>query len=241
METIKRATVNETAIKNFRAQARLAAAKERVVHAALNDAACQVVRVYGPNISMDASKDTLTEIRPEVFSGKVEAQLSVATGTGLKRIAYPIEVRASVAILEDDVKVKADLDKALEATKSEEDKKAEAYDECVDKKIASYQEEAKVEAEVADKMEKDGLSLQEAQSFVFNKRAAAAQPLNYIPGDGLSADSNIGINAIPQTIIRIAKVNLPTFNVGDPLDLNGTPYVCSKVGDTHVEFILQVL
>ena len=46
---------------------------------------------------------------------------------------------------------------------------------------------------------------------------------------------------MPQAYIRIDKHNLPTFNVGDPLDLNGTPYVCVKVGDVFIEFQLQVL
>lgn len=239
METLKKAFVNEDAIKTFRAQARLAASKERVVHAALNDAANQVARVFGPSFSIDASKDTLEEIRPDVFSGTVQAQLSVETGSGIKRIAYPIEVRASLAILDEDAHVKEVIAKAAAAATSDLDKQADEYSKKVDAKLASLEEELKVEAEVADVMEKQDISHQAAVMEVFNKKAA--QDLNFIPGPGLSADSNVGINAVPQTFIRIDKNNLPTFNVGDPLDLNGTPYVCVKVGDTFIEFQLNVL
>lgn len=241
METIKRATINENAIKNFREQARFAAAKERVVHAALNEAANQVSRVYGPNFSLDASKDTLTEIRPDVFSGRVEAQLSVDTAAGLKRVAFPIEIRASEAILQDDIKAKADIENSLESTKGDLEDKIAAYDKKADERIQNAHAELDNDHKVAEVMENEGLDAVEAQFKVFNQKTAAAQPLNVIPGPGASAAPDLGINALPQAYIRIDKNNLPTFNVGDPLDLNGTPYVCVKVGDVFVEFQLQVL
>lgn len=241
MENFKKATINENAIKNFREQARLAAAKERVVHAALNDAACQVVRVYGPNISMDASRDTLTEIRPSVFSGKIEAQLSVMTGSGLKRIAYPIEIRASEPVLKEDEEVSQEIKAALANTEGELDKKVAEYENKIDNNITAFQEEAACEAKIASLMENEGLSKTEALMKVFNSKTASEQELNIIPGGGIAADSNIGINSLPQPFIRIDKNKLPTFNVGDPLDLEGTPYVCVKVGDTFIEFQLQVL
>ena len=74
MESLKRVYSNEESLRNFREQTRLAAAKDHVIHAALNDAARQIVANYGPNISLDASKDSLVEIRQGVISGKVEAQ-----------------------------------------------------------------------------------------------------------------------------------------------------------------------
>lgn len=242
METLKKATINETAIKNFREQSRRAAAKERVVHAALNDAACQVVRVYGPNISLDASHDTLMEIRPEVFSGKVEAQLSVDTAAGLKRIAYPIEVRASVAVLRDDIQAKAFVEGELNKTAGALDNKIAEYERNFDKNILQHTAELDEQKKVAELMESEDLTLKEAQMKMFNQKTAAAeQPLCSIPGPGASAGPNIGINALPQAFIRINKHMLPTYNVGDSLDLNGTPYVCIKSGDEFIEFQLQVL
>lgn len=238
MENFKRATINENAIKNFREQARYQAAKERVVHAALSTAAKQVVALFGPNISLDASKDTLTEIRPDIFTGKVEAQLSMETATGLKRIAYPIEVCASYAILPDDIVAKANIEDALKKTASDLDEKLANYESKIDEKVASISEEESYNKELTAEME-NGLSLQEAQMFIFNKKAS--QSLNVIPGEGASADANIGINVCPQHFIRIAKHKLPTYNVGDSLDVCGTPYVCVKVGETDVEFQLQVL
>ena len=242
METIKRATINENAIKNFREQARFAAAKERVVHAALNEAASQVSRVYGPNFSLDASKDTLTEIRPDVFTGRVEAQLSVDTSSGLKRVAFPIEIRASEAILQDDMQAKADIEKSLADTKGDLEDKIAAYDKQADDRIQAAHAEVDNANKVAEVMENDGLDAVEAQFKVFNQKTAAdAKQLNVIPGPGASASPDLGINSMPQAYIRIDKNNLTTFNVGDPLDLNGTPYVCVKVGDVYVEFQLQVL
>lgn len=241
METIKRATINENAIKNFREQARFAAAKERVVHAALNEAASQVSRVYGPNFSLDASKDNLTEIRPDVFSGRVEAQLSVDTSAGLKRVAFPIEIRASEAILQDDIQAKADIENSLAGTKGDLEDKIAAYDKQADERIQTAHAELDNDHKVAEVMETEGLDAVEAQFKVFNQKTAAAQELNVIPGPGASAEPDLGINSMPQAYIRIDKHNLPTFNVGDPLDLNGTPYVCVKVGDVFIEFQLQVL
>ena len=239
MENFRKAYINENAIKNFKEQARLAAAKEHVVHAALTDAAGQMVRLYGPNISLDASKDTLTEIRPEVFSGKVEAQLSVNTGSGLKRVAYPIDVKASVAILKDDIAVKAEIDNALANTASEEDKHIAAKEAELDAKAAAITTAQEHDSAVTSAMEDDGLTRTEAEMFVFNKKAAVA-PVE-VAGVGPAEDAYVGINAIPQNYIIIAKANLPTFAVGDPLDLNGVPYVCTKVGAVNYEFQLQVL
>lgn len=236
METLRKAYVNEDAIKNFREQARLAASKERVVHAALTDAAGQVVRLYGPNISLDSSKDTLTEIRPDVFTGTVEAQLSVETGSGLKRVAYPIDVRASVAILKDDIAVKAELDKALADTKSKEDEKIEEKAAFFDEQAHTIQAQEQHDEDVVAAMD-DGLTRTEAEMFVFNKQAGAAE----VVGEGPADDAYVGINAIPQSFIKVSKSHLPTYNVGDSLDLNGTPYVCVKVTPTDYEFQLQVL
>ena len=238
MENFRKAYINEDAIKNFREQARLAAAKERVVHASLTKAAGQMVRLFGPNISLDASKDTLTEIRPDVFTGKVEAQLSVETGSGLKRVAYPIDVRPSVAVLKDDVSVKAEVDNLLNNTQSEEDKKIAECEAALDNKANEVSAAMNQQADVTSVMEKDGLTRQEAEMFIFNKKASAPVTVNNV---GPSDDAYIGINAIPQNYIRVSKANLPTFSVGDPFDYNGVSYVCVKVGDTDYEFQIQVL
>ena len=238
MENFRKAYINENAIKNFREQARLAAAKERVVHAALTKSAGQLVKLYGPNISLDASKDSLTEIRPDIFSGTVEAQLSMETGCGLKRIAYPINVVASETLLEEDMKTKAYVDAELDKTSSKEDEEiAKKEGELVAKAESALDEKAYAE-EVNAAMEEHNLSAHAAEMFVFNKKASADQA---ICGVGPADDAYVGINAIPQNYIKIAKANLPTFAVGDPLDLNGTPYVCVKVGANDYEFQLQVL
>lgn len=240
MENFRKAYINEDAIKNFREQARLAAAKERVVHASLTKAAGQMVRLFGPNISLDASKDTLTEIRPDVFTGKVEAQLSVETGSGLKRVAYPIDVRSSVAILKDDVSVKAEVEDLLHKTESEEDKHIAQCEASLDEKANEVSAELEKDNNVTSAMENEGLTRKEAEMFVFNKKAAASAVVE-IAGPGPADDAYVGINALPQNFIQILKVNLPTFAVGDPLDLNGVPYVCVKVGDVYYEFQIQVL
>ena len=239
MENFRRAYINEDAIKNFREQARLAASKERVVHAALTNAASQMVRLYGPNISLDASKDTLTEIRPDVFSGTVEAQLSVETGSGLKRVAYPINVKASVAVLPEDMKVKADIDNLLATTQSKEDEKIASCEAAIDEKSAAITAENEHDTEVLGAMEDRGLTRQEAEMFVFNKTAAADAVID--GGYGPADDANVGINAEPQNFIKISKAYLPTFSVGDSLDLNGVPYTCVKVSATDYEFQIQVL
>ena len=238
MENFRKAYINENAIKNFREQARLAAAKERVVHAALTKSASQLVNLYGPNISLDASKDSLTEIRPDVFSGKVEAQLSVETGAGLKRIAYPINVVASETLLGKDNAVKAYVDSELNKVSTEEDAAIQKKEAEFDKKAEEFGDDTAYADEVNAAMDERGLSVHEAEMFVFNKKASANQA---VCGLGAADDANIGINVCPQTFIKIAKANLPTFACGDPLDLNGTPYVCVKVTATDYEFQLQVL
>lgn len=240
METIRKAFVNENAIKNFREQARLAAAKERVVHAALNEAANQLVRVAGANFSLDVAKDTLSEIRPDVFTGRVEAQLSMETGAGLKRIAYPIEVRASVAVLPEDAEVKSTVEAALENTKSDLDKQIEEKAARFDNNIAEVEKAAEADAEITSIMEEQDMTRDAAIMSVFNKTAGKDTEFT-VAGPGLADDANIGINAQPQMFIKIAKANLPTYAVGDPLDICGTQYVCVKVGDIDYEFQLQVL
>lgn len=238
MENFRKAYINENAIKNFREQARLAAAKERVVHAALTKSASQLVSLYGPNISLDASKDSLTEIRPDVFSGKVEAQLSVETGAGLKRIAYPINVVASETLLEKDNAVKAYVDSELNKVSTKEDAAIETKVAELDTQANTALDEQKYNEEVNAAMDEHNLTVKEAEMFVFNKKASADQA---VCGLGQADEPNLGINVMPQSFIKISKAYLPTFNVGDPLDLNGTPYVCVKVTANDYEFQLHVL
>jgi hypothetical protein len=187
MESLKRVYSNEESLRNFREQTRLAAAKDHVIHAALNDAARQIVANYGPNISLDASKDSLVEIRQGVFSGKVEAQLSVETGSGIKRIAYPIEVRASKAVLDKDLNVKSNIEAALAKTASKEDeeiaRKAAAYDA----RIAELNAENEADVKVTALME-EGLSKEAAVAQVFNMNAAlkAEAKLDHIQDAGMN-------------------------------------------------------
>ena len=242
MESLKRVYSNEESLRNFREQTRLAAAKDHVIHAALNDAARQIVANYGPNISLDASKDSLVEIRQGVFSGKVEAQLSVETGSGVKRIAYPIEVRSSKAVLDKDLNVKANIEAALAKTASKEDeeiaRKAAAYDA----RIAELNAENEADVKVTALME-EGLSKEAAVAQVFNMNAAlkAEAKLDHIQDAGMNNQSNIGINAMPQAYIEIAKTNLPaSYGVGDALDIEGVAYECISVSGSFLKFKLKI-
>lgn len=242
MESLKRVYSNEESLRNFREQTRLAAAKDHVIHAALNDAARQIVANYGPNISLDASKDSLVEIRQGVFSGKVEAQLSVETGSGVKRIAYPIEVRSSKAVLDKDLNVKANIEAALAKTASKEDeeiaRKASAYDA----RIAELNAENEADVKVTALME-EGLSKEAAVAQVFNMNAAlkAEAKLDHIQDAGMNNQSNIGINAMPQAYIEIAKTNLPaSYGVGDALDIEGVAYECISVEGSFLKFKLKI-
>lgn len=243
METFKRAQVNEDAIKRFHEQTRLAAAKDRVIHAALSEAARQIVANYGPNISLDASKDSLVEIRPGIFSGKVEAQLSVDTASGIKRIAYPIEVRASQAILGEDLKVKANIMSALSKVASDLDEKADAYDKAIDEKIASLNQANEDLKQIQSLME-GGMTLEAARSKVFNLNAALkseASAVSMPDGGNEFNQSNIGINATPQAFIQIEAHRLPgSFTTGDTLDLGGLPYRCLGKEGTFLKFQLIV-
>ena len=239
MENFRKAYINENAIKNFREQSRLAAAKERVVHAALTKSASQLVSLYGPNISLDASKDSLTEIRPDVFSGTVEAQLSVETGSGLKRVAFPINVVASEALLDKANTVKAYVDSELNKVSTKEDDAIETKTAEFDNNAMHALDEQAHNDEVNAAMDEHNLTVKEAEMFVFNKKAAADSQA--VCGLGQADEPNLGINVMPQSFIKISKAYLPTFNVGDPLDLNGTPYVCVKVAENDYEFQLHVL
>lgn len=243
MDTFKRVQVNEDALRRFHEQTRLAAAKDRVVHAALSEAARQIVANYGPNISLDASKDSLVEIRQGVFSGKVEAQLSVDTATGIKRIAYPIEVRASKAILGDDLKVKANIDSALSKVASDLDAKADAYDKAIDEKVAELNKAQEDEKQITALME-EGMTLEAARSKVFNLNAALhseAAAINMPDLGNEFTNSNIGINAMPQAFIEVEAHRLPgSFTKGDVLDLGGMPYKCIGKEGAFLKFQLIV-
>lgn len=243
MDTFKRVQVNEDALRRFHEQTRLAAAKDRVVHAALSEAARQIVANYGPNISLDASKDSLVEIRQGVFSGKVEAQLSVDTATGIKRIAYPIEVRASKAILGDDLKVKANIESALSKVASDLDAKADAYDKEIDAKVAELHQAQEDEKQITALME-EGMTLEAARSKVFNLNAALHSEASAINMPDLGnefTNANIGINARPQTFIEVEAHRLPgSFAKGDVLELGGMPYRCLGKEGTFLKFQLIV-
>lgn len=242
MELLKRATVNEEALRKFREESRIAAAKDRVVHAALNKAAKQIVAVYGPNISLDASKDSLTETRQGIFSGKIEAQLSVETGTGIKRIAYPIEIRASTPILDNDENVKAALSQALSATASDEDKEIEAKCAAIDEKVAECYKAEEEERQI-DAMVDSGMSREEALIKVLNIKAAvkAEAQLNHIEDAGMDNVANIGINNDPQAIITIAASNLPaSYSEGDVLDVQGIAYECIGKEGSFLKFKIKL-
>lgn len=242
MENFKRATINEEALKNFREQSRIAAAKDRVVHAALSKAAKQIVDVYGPNISLDASKDSLTETRQGIFSGKIEAQLSVETGTGIKRVAYPIEVRASTAILGTDEEVKAALETKLARTDSDEDKKFKEYAKHFNEKVAELHQADEDTNKVIAYME-NGMSLEEATSAVFNAAASVKKQaeLNNMSQGSEDNMSNIGINAEPQAYITIDANNLPgSFDKGDVLDVSGIAYECLGREGSFLKFKVKM-
>lgn len=243
MESLKRVLVNEDALRNFREQTRLSAAKDHVIHAALNDAARQIVANYSPNISLDASKASLTEIRQGVFSGKVEAQLSVETGTGIKRIAYPIEVRASKAVLDNDLNIKAKISAALAKTASDLDVKAEEYAKEFDKKAEEILQAQEDEKQITALMDKEDLSLEAATAKVFNLNAAlkAEAKFDKLVDTGMDNQSNIGINTCPQAFIEVDKNNLPaSYAVGDALDVNGIPYVCVEIGPAFIKFKINM-
>ncbi len=243
MDTFKRSVVNEDALRRFHEQTRLSAAKDRVVHAALSEAAKQIVASYGPNISLDASKDSLTEIRQGVFSGKVEAQLSVDTAHGIKRIAYPIEVRASKAILGDNLAVKAYITESLGKTASAEDQKADAYDKAIDEKIAALHEYADNQEQIKALME-EGMTHEAAASKVFNLTAALHAEAADVSMPDLGNEfnqANIGINAMPQAFIQVEAHRLPSsFAEGDILDLGGMPYKCIGKEGSFLKFQLVI-
>ena len=242
METIRRIYSNEESLRHFREQTRLAAAKDRVIHAAINEAARQIVANYSPNISLDASRDSLKEIREGVFSGKIEAQLSVETGTGLKRIAYPINVVASKAVLDKDIKIKAKITEALSKTASEEDEEILKKEEAYDSKVADLLTENEENNEITALME-EGMSHEAAIVHNFNRKAALdkSAELNHIPDAGMNNQANIGINAQPQAYIEIAKTRLPaSYGVGDALDIEGIAYECISVEGSFLKFKIKV-
>jgi len=242
METIRKIFSNEESLRHFREQTRLVAAKDRVIHAAINEAARQIVANYSPNISLDASKDSLKEIRQGVFSGKIEAQLSVETGTGLKRIAYPINVVASKAVLDKDMVVKAKIKEALAKTASAEDEEILKKEEAYDNKVADLLTENEENNEITALME-EGMSHEAAINFNFNKKAALNKEaeLNYIPDAGMNNQSNIGINTCPQAYIEVSKHRLPaSYGVGDTLDIEGIAYECISVEGSFLKFKIKV-
>lgn len=243
MNNLHRNVVNEEALARFHEETRLAAAKDRVIHAALSEAAKQIVASYGPNISLDASKDSLTEIRNGVFSGKVEAQLSVDTANGIKRIAYPIEVRASKAILPNSLTVKANIESALAKTASKEDQKADAYDKAINEKVAALHEYASNQDQIKSLME-EGMSHEAAASKVFNLQAALkaeAASVSMPCGGNEFNQANIGINATPQAFIQVEAHTLPSsFTTGDMLDLGGISYRCIGKEGSFLKFQLVI-
>lgn len=243
MNNLHRSTVNEDALRRFHEETRLAAAKDRVIHAALSEAAKKIVASYGPNISLDASKDSLTEIRQGVFSGKVEAQLSVDTASGIKRIAFPIDIRSSQAILPDALAIKATIASALSKTASAEDQKADAYDKAIDAKVAALHEHQANQEQIKALME-DGMSREAAASKVFNLTAAlhAEAATVSMPNCGNEFNqANIGINATPQAFIQVDANNLPgSFTDGDMLDLGGISYRCIGKEGSFLKFQLVV-
>ena len=232
-------TNNIDAINRFKEEARLAAAKERCVHAAISDAARQVIAVLGPSISLDSSKDSLTEIRPGVFSGRVEAQLSVDTAGGIKRVAYPIDIKASKAILKKDLECKAYIESALSKVAGTNDVIASEYDKKIDEKLAALSAENEAEQQIIADME-NGMSKEEATMRALNTKAAlkATAKLDQVSAD-IIPFSDIGINK-PQPFIKLSAAYLPTYKVGDTISIGDLPYKCIGVTASDVEFQLIV-
>jgi len=230
---------NMDAINRFKEETRLAAAKERCVHAAISDAARQVTAILGPSISLDSSKDTLTEIRPGVFSGRVEAQLSVDTASGIKRVAFPIDIKASKAILKKDLECKAYIESALSKVAGSNEAIVDAYAQKIDEKVAALTAENEAEQQIIADME-NGMSKEEATMRALNTKAALKATAK---ADQVAAEivpfSDIGINA-PQPFITLSAAFLPAYKVGETISIGDLPYKCIAVNANEIKFQLII-